>query len=53
MEKIASFTIDHNRLSRGIFVSRKDFMPGGDTITTFDIRMTEPNRNLKTLNNKI
>ncbi len=44
MEKIASFTIDHNRLSRGIFVSRKDFMPGGDTITTFDIRMTEPNR---------
>lgn len=44
MEKIASFTIDHNRLSRGIFVSRKDLMPGGDTITTFDIRMTEPNR---------
>lgn len=44
MKKIASFTIDHNRLQRGIFVSRKDVTPGGDTITTFDIRMTLPNR---------
>lgn len=44
MEKIASFTIDHNRLSRGIFVSRRDKTPSGDTITTFDIRLTEPNR---------
>jgi len=43
MEKIASFTIDHNRLLRGIYVSRKD-MVGGDTVTTFDIRMKEPNR---------
>ncbi len=43
MEKIASFTIDHNRLSRGIFASRKDLV-GGETITTFDIRMKEPNR---------
>ncbi|MDE7388534.1 MAG: S-ribosylhomocysteine lyase, partial [Muribaculaceae bacterium] len=44
MKKIASFTIDHLRLSRGIFVSRHDRTPSGDTITTFDIRMTEPNR---------
>ena len=44
MEKIASFAIDHNRLQRGVFVSRKDITPGGDTLTTFDIRMTVPNR---------
>lgn len=44
MEKIASFTIDHNRLLRGIYVSRRDTTPSGDIITTFDIRMTEPNR---------
>lgn len=44
MEKIASFTIDHERLKRGIYVSRRDKTPGGDVITTFDIRMTEPNR---------
>lgn len=44
MKKIASFTIDHTRLLRGIYVSRRDTTPSGDTITTFDIRMTEPNR---------
>ena len=44
MEKIASFTIDHNRLEPGIFVSRRDITPSGGTITTFDIRMTRPNR---------
>ncbi len=43
MEKIPSFSIDHNRLLRGIYVSRKDKV-GGDTVTTFDIRMKEPNR---------
>ena len=43
MEKIPSFTIDHNRLLCGIYVSRKDEV-GGDTVTTFDIRMKEPNR---------
>lgn len=42
MEKITSFTIDHIRLVPGLYVSRKD--PVGDTtITTFDIRMTNPN----------
>lgn len=44
MEKIASFTIDHLRLLRGIYVSRRDTTPSGDVITTFDIRLTEPNR---------
>ena len=44
MKPIASFTIDHTRLLRGIYVSRKDYLPGGDVITTFDIRMKVPNR---------
>lgn len=44
MEKIASFTIDHNRLLRGIYVSRRDTTPSGDVVTTFDVRLTEPNR---------
>lgn len=44
MEKIASFTINHEVLEPGIYVSRKDRTPAGDTITTFDIRMTRPNR---------
>ena len=43
MQKIPSFTIDHNRLKRGIYVSRQD-AAGNETITTFDIRMKEPNR---------
>lgn len=43
MDKIPSFTIDHNRLLRGIYVSRKDIV-GGEVVTTFDIRMKEPNR---------
>lgn len=44
MEKIASFTIDHTRLLRGVYVSRKDKVEGGGIITTFDIRMKLPNR---------
>ena len=43
MEKIESFTIDHERLLRGIYVSRKDKV-GDECVTTFDIRMKEPNR---------
>ena len=43
MNKIPSFTINHNKLLRGIYVSRKDEV-GGETVTTFDIRMKEPNR---------
>ena len=43
MEKIPSVTIDHLRLLRGIYVSRKDYL-GDEVVTTFDIRMKEPNR---------
>lgn len=43
MDKIPSFTIDHIKLLRGVYVSRKDEV-GGEIITTFDIRMKEPNR---------
>lgn len=43
MEKIPSFTIDHIRLKRGVYVSRKDYV-GGEVVTTFDVRMKEPNR---------
>lgn len=43
MKKISSFTIDHIRLLRGIFVSRQDDV-NGEVITTFDVRMKEPNR---------
>ena len=42
MEKIASFTIDHEKLEPGLYVSRVDHF-GDTTITTFDIRMTSPN----------
>lgn len=42
MEKIASFTIDHNKLIPGVYVSRKDHV-GAEVITTFDLRMTKPN----------
>ena len=44
MKKIASFTRDHTRLQPGVYVSRRDHTPSGDTITTFDIRLTAPNR---------
>lgn len=44
MEKIPSFTIDHEKLLRGVYVSRRDTTPQGDILTTFDIRLTEPNR---------
>ena len=43
MKKIPSFTIDHLRLKRGIYVSRIDEV-GGEAVTTFDVRMKEPNR---------
>ena len=38
MEKIASFTIDHTILPKGMYVSRVD----GDVVT-YDIRMRRPN----------
>ena len=42
MEKITSFTIDHIKLTPGLYVSRKDKV-GSETVTTFDLRMTSPN----------
>ena len=42
MEKITSFTINHLKLLPGIYVSRKD-KAGEAVVTTFDIRMTQPN----------
>lgn len=44
MEKISSFNIDHNKLLKGLYVSRKDLLESGETLTSFDIRMKEPNR---------
>lgn len=43
MKKIESFQVNHIDLKRGIYVSRKD-MVGENIVTTFDIRMKEPNR---------
>ena len=43
MEKIASFTVDHIKLQPGVYVSRKDQV-GAETVTTFDLRLTAPNR---------
>ena len=42
MEKITSFTIDHIKLRPGLYVSRKDRV-GAETVTTFDLRLTNPN----------
>ena len=42
MEKITSFTIDHIKLQPGLYVSRKDKV-GSETVTTFDLRLTNPN----------
>lgn len=42
MKKITSFTIDHIKLLPGLYVSRKD-TAGNAIVTTFDIRITNPN----------
>lgn len=42
MEKITSFTIEHIKLQPGLYVSRKDRV-GCNTVTTFDLRLTNPN----------
>ena len=49
MEKIASFTVNHLTLLPGVYVSRKDHV-GEETMTTFDIRMTRPDRKSTRLN---
>ena len=43
LEKITSFTIDHLRLQPGVYVSRKDAV-GSSVVTTFDLRLTAPNK---------
>lgn len=43
MERIASFTVNHLNLFPGIYVSRMDTQ-GDCTVTTFDLRLTAPNR---------
>lgn len=43
MELIASFAVDHTNLVPGIYISRRDVI-GEERITTYDIRMTSPNR---------
>lgn len=43
MQKIASFTVNHLDLYPGVYVSRKDIVNDA-VITTFDLRMTAPNR---------
>ncbi len=45
MDKIASFTVDHLKLEPGVYVSRRDQDPAtGCVITTFDLRLTAPNK---------
>lgn len=45
MERIASFCVDHDMLEPGVYVSRSDADPDtGCVTTTFDLRMTAPNR---------
>ncbi|MBR2590881.1 MAG: S-ribosylhomocysteine lyase [Clostridia bacterium] len=43
MKLIQSFSVDHMRIVPGIFTSRTDQV-GGDTVTTYDIRLKKPNR---------
>lgn len=45
MEKIASFTVNHELLEPGVYVSRRDTYPNTSyEVTTFDIRMCAPRR---------
>ena len=38
MERIASFTVDHNKLEPGLYYSRRD-----GSVVTFDLRFKKPN----------
>ncbi len=40
--KVASFEVDHDKLLRGVYVSRIDTI-GAEKVTTFDLRMKLPN----------
>jgi S-ribosylhomocysteine lyase len=39
MQRIASFSVNHDKLEKGMYISRID----GD-VTTYDIRMKKPNK---------
>lgn len=43
MNKIESFQVDHQRLVPGLYLSRSDAQ-GSAVTTTFDLRLTRPNR---------
>jgi len=43
MDLIPSFSVDHRAIIPGIFTSRVDTVENG-TVTTYDIRLTRPNR---------
>ena len=43
MDLIPSFSVDHRAIVPGIFISRQDQVDNG-IITTYDIRVTRPNR---------
>ena len=38
MQRIPSFSIDHTKLKRGVYLSRQD-----DDVMTWDVRIKEPN----------
>lgn len=44
MDKISSFKINHELLNPGLYVSRKDYLNEKTVITSFDIRVTKPNK---------
>lgn len=43
MDLIPSFTVDHTKIIPGIYESRVDVVGDNEFITTFDIRMKQPN----------
>ncbi|MBQ7148578.1 MAG: S-ribosylhomocysteine lyase [Pseudobutyrivibrio sp.] len=43
MKLIPSFSVDHNKIVPGIFLSRQDQVENG-VVTTYDVRVTRPNR---------
>ncbi|GAU78183.1 S-ribosylhomocysteine lyase [Fusibacter sp. 3D3] len=45
MKKIDSFTVNHIKLKKGVYVSRMDHY-GAETLTTFDVRMKLPNSDM-------
>jgi len=40
--EVPSFLVDHDKMTRGVYVSRQDVV-GGEILTTFDVRMKVPN----------